>query len=179
MEGDGRPPLRRAGLLLLAAALGCRSAAPVGDENGRAALVEFEGNREISAKDLRASLKEDLERFLQHGLRESDLSDLAFEVERLYRGRGYHFVRAAYRRALPRAVIEIEEGPRVVVEEVRFQGNKVIGDRQLNERFSTKRTGILGFGKRIYVEREVQALAGAVEDAYFERGYQEGQVEDP
>jgi outer membrane protein assembly complex protein YaeT len=166
-------------VLALAAAIGCRSAGREAEEAKDAGELVFEGNRRISEGSLRSSLRQDLEQLQQRGFRKSDVDDVAFEVERVYRSRGYHFARVNYDYSPRRAVIRIEEGPRVLVRDLRYTGNATFTERELGELLKSRRTGLLKLQRQIYVAGEVATLAGAVEEYYLEHGYLEVRVQEP
>jgi len=139
----------------------------------------FRGNSEISEGSIRSALRKDLRQMRERGLRKSDVDDLAFEVERLYRNRGYHFARVTYEDSPAEAVLTIQEGPRVLIQEVRISGNTLSTGKELADLLSSRRAGFLGWKERIFVEGEVNALQGAIQDVYRERGYQEIKVDPP
>jgi outer membrane protein insertion porin family len=165
-------------LWLLMSLAGCAAREPAADAEPRAEIV-FTGNRELSERELRSALAEEIETAHARGLRRADINDLAFEVERLYRLRGYHFARVEDEHDPARAVIRIDEGPRVLIEEIDFQGNIALTDRQLEDLLLSERSGLFGLGRRLYVARQVAALAGAVGDAYIDRGFHEVHVGEP
>jgi outer membrane protein insertion porin family len=142
--------------------------------------LEIEGTVAVSEKYLRGELEEEIREAYATGLRKSAVDDLAFEVERVYRSRGFAFVETEYEVSSGRGVVKVREGPRVLVEEVRFQGNESIPSRDLDDLLRSPRAGLLGLlGRRVYIEKDVAALQGAVEDAYFDRGFPDARVKQP
>jgi outer membrane protein assembly complex protein YaeT len=145
--------------------------------NGRLVL---RGNEAVSNDTLRSALEAEIARLFEgEELPAARVDDLASEAERYYRERGHHFVRIDYETEPGRAILEIDEGPRVLVDDVRFVGNEAISDEKLEDLLDASRTGILGFGPRIFVERQIRRLAASVGGAYLERGFQEVHVGEP
>ena len=162
--------------LLLTAALGCGSV----EEAPPGLTLEIEGTAEISESDLRDELAEEIREAYGKELRKSAVDDLAFEVERVYRSRGFAFVEVEYEVHPGRAVVHVREGQRVLVEAVRFRGNESIPSGDLDDLLRSPRAGFLGLiGRRVYIEQDIAALRGAVEDAYFDRGFPEARVGEP
>ncbi len=141
----------------------------------RARLV-ITGAREISEETLRHAMKEPITGLHDEGFRKSAIDDLAFEIERHYRGRGYHFVRVTYRYGEAEATLTIVEGPRVLLGTVDFEGNTAIDDEALAALAPREGSGLLGLGEAVYVKSHVSSLASAVEKAYQRDGYLEVQV---
>ncbi len=141
----------------------------------RARLV-ITGAREISEEALRRAMKEPITGLHDEGFRKSAIDDLAFEIERHYRGQGYHFVRVTYRYGEAEATLAIVEGPRVLLGTVDFEGNTAIDDEALAALVPREGSGLLGLGEAVYVKSQVTSLASAVEKAYRQDGYLEVQV---
>jgi outer membrane protein insertion porin family len=139
----------------------------------------LEGNERIGDAALRRAVREDLERLVERGHRKSDVDDVAFEIERHYRNEGYHFARADYDYSPSRSVIRIQEGPRVLLQEVSLFGNLKFPSRELIPMLPERRAGFLGLGGRLFVESDVERFAGAIEDAYYERGFLDIRVGEP
>ena len=175
-----RVPTLVVSVVLLAAA--CSSApeeshAPRGQ--ARALGLTIEGNEAFSDEELIAILEEDLARRGEGEFSKALIDDLAFEIERHYRRSGYHFAGTRYAQDRDRAVIRVDEGPLVVIEEIDFVGNLAMRSIELDQLFDPARDGLLGFGERLYVENEVRGFAGTVEDAYLDRGFQRVSVSAP
>ena len=134
------------------------------------------GAREISEEALRRALKEPITGLREEGFRKSAIDDLAFEIERHYRARGYSFVRVTYRYTETEATLTIVEGPRVLLGTVVFTGNAAIDDEALAALAPREGSGFLGLGETVYVKSSISSLASAVEKAYRRDGYLEVQV---
>jgi len=142
--------------------------------------LEIEGTVGISEDDLRDELAEEIREAHAKGLRKSAVDDLAFEIERVYRSRGFAFVETEYEVSGGRAVVNVREGQQVLVEEVQFRGNESIASRDLEDLLLSQRSGLLGlFGKRVYIQKDVAGLRRAIEDAYSDRGFPDARVDEP
>lgn len=171
---------------LLSAAGGC-SSAPERNEGGTAPTetaaenrpeLEIRGADEIGADSIRDELSNQIEESYASGFRKSDVDDLAFEVERLYRERGFPFAAVTYDYSPNLAIIRIDEGTQVRVRGVEVDGNRVMADDQIAELLDLPRPKF-GFGAPLYVESGLSSWADAIRDAYLERGYREVEVEKP
>ena len=118
-------------LLLLLIHFGPAHLRAEGNTDLETANLVIAGAREISEEALRRAMKGQIENLHNQGFRKSGTDDLAYEIERYYRGRGYHFVRVTYRYGEAEATLTIAEGPRVLLGTVAFKGNTVIGDEAL------------------------------------------------
>lgn len=143
--------------------------------------VRFQGNAALSEGALRASASRELKDFTQGDHRRSDVDDAAYQMELAYRNAGYAFARVDYefRRTQngAAATFRISEGPRVILDRVRFQGNRARSDGELASFFQARTTGILGTGERLYVESSVQSAVAGIRDLYYGDGYLDAVVE--
>ncbi|MCH8215461.1 MAG: BamA/TamA family outer membrane protein [Planctomycetes bacterium] len=163
-------------LLLLPIHFGPAHLRAEGNTDLETANLVIAGAREISEEALRRAMKGQIENLHSQGFRKSGIDDLAYEIERYYRGRGYHFVRVTYRYGEAEATLTIAEGPRVLLGTVAFKGNTVIGDEALAALAPRGGSGLLGLGAAVYVKSYVSSLASAVEKAYRRDGYLEVRV---
>ena len=163
-------------LLLLPIHFGPAHLRAEGNTDLETANLVIAGAREISEEALRRAMKGQIENLHSQGFRKSGIDDLAYEIERYYRGRGYHFVRVTYRYGEAEATLTIAEGPRVLLGTVAFKGNTVIGDEALAALAPREGSGLLGLGAAVYVKSYVSSLASAVEKAYRRDGYLEMRV---
>ncbi len=203
MTERARPRVGKAGLaraalvaLLVIAVASCSSSPKLErvelEEYVEAAdSISFSGNKSVEASTLRSAVQSDLERLAEYRRPEartgdrdpakSVVDDIAYEIELYYRTIGYHFVRVSYEYSTDTrsAVVQIEEGPRVLVDGVSFRGNEAISEDVLRDLLADKRTWILGLGDRIFVERDVRSLPGSIRSAYEARGFRDVRVESP
>ncbi len=171
-----------AAVFLHAAILSSCSSGPeekAGEPAAVGKLLVFKGNEEISEGSIRSALEKDLELSEKRGFRKSDIDDLAYEMERYYRNQGYHFARVEYEDSPEAATFQIQEGPRVLIREVQITGNTIFSKEELTDLLASRRAGLLGLQERIYVAAEVAALRGAIQEVYFERGYQDILIDEP
>ena len=131
---------------------------------GPLTLVKFVGRHELEDKLLRERLT----------LAEAPVVDevevraSAEQVARAYQEEGFHFVSvtgALAGDAMTRIVtFEIDEGPRVTVESITFDGAAAMPPARLREQMQTRRPGVIPFGafRGLFVEeqltRDVQSL---------------------
>ncbi len=167
--------------LAAAVAAGCRSApkAPASESGGFRLVVL--GNQALSLGEILSAAEAEVAALEENGWRKSDLDDLAFEVERAYRERGFDAAVVDYEHdaAGERAVLRIVEGPRVFLEDVVFSGNEAIPSDDLESALGERRAGFLGLSGRIFVRNDVESWPAAIEDLYVERGYPQAEVAPP
>jgi outer membrane protein insertion porin family len=122
--------------------------------------VEFAGRQALPEKTLREHLT-----FADSGIvDEVEVRGTVEQIERAYREAGYHFVRASGTlggdATTREAGFVIEEGPRVIVERVTFEGATTLPEARLREQISTRPKGLLTKG--LFVEetltRDVRGL---------------------
>ena len=163
----GTPLTRRFGLALIALALtscglfkpkhqpGAATTTQAGD-----VTVDFQGVTGFTEADLRDALFDPLDTIQHDGLRPATADDVAFFLELFYRKNGYAFVSTSYTILNPKhLVLKVDEGPLVVLGDIRFTGNEhykdvanfqqyIIG--QTRERFPSSRKDLP------YVDTDVQ-----------------------
>ncbi|MBC2734538.1 MAG: outer membrane protein assembly factor BamA [Desulfobacteraceae bacterium] len=156
--------------------------ADVGDQ-GRRYAFQFEGNRAISAAALRRSASAELDAFVQNEGREADLEDAVFQMEITYRGKGYAFAAVSYTRTdredIVQAVFTIAEGPRVLVENLKFTGRTATSTDSLAAFFIPSRMIFDPSKEQPFVQAELDAGVSRVRDYYLAHGYLDVKVHDP
>ncbi len=156
--------------------------ADVGDQ-GRRYAFQFEGNRAISAAALRRSASAELDAFVQNEGREADLEDAVFQMEITYRGKGYAFAAVSYTRTdredIVQAVFTIAEGPRVLVENLKFTGRTAASTDSLAAFFIPSRMIFDPSKEQPFVQAELDAGVSRVRDYYLAHGYLDVKVHDP
>jgi len=75
----------------------------------------------------------------------------------------------------------IDEGERVLIDRIRFEGNTVFSDRKLRKAIATKERWWLSFltDRGVYKEEVLQDDLLALQDLYFDRGYIQVKVKQP
>lgn len=144
-------------------------------ERETAASIEFVGNRRFKSSRLLKEIE------LKEG---APLSDFALRqatdtIERLYREKGYTYVRVTHdAEALKRerrVIFSISEGPRVRVRHIVFEGASAFRPRELSGKIETK-TYIWLFRTGDIDEERAQRDAAALAEFYRGEGYLDAQV---
>lgn len=131
---------------------------------GPLTLIKFEGRHELKEKLLRERLT-----FAEAPVVDAvEVRASAEQIERAYREEGYHFVAATGELggdATTRLVtFVIDEGSRVTVESITFEGAAAVAASRLRAEMQTRPAGVIPFGafRGLFVEdqliRDVQAL---------------------
>src|SRR5215471_8772722 len=90
----------------------------------RASIIEFRGQQAFTDKELRVALKEEITTIEDFGLSAARADDLAFFLEVFYRKHGYAKVDVHYViESQNRLRLDINEGPRLLLRTVIFDGN--------------------------------------------------------
>ena len=169
--------------LALAGLGACRSAPLAGVKGDVAWAVEFSGNESFDDKRLAAVIAQDLEGLARRSSQRAVVDDAAFSIEQFYRQEGLHFATVEYAIdpdfAGVRAHFLIQEGPRTEIESVEFEGNRAFDGERLEGFFRPRRDGLFGTGAGLFVERQVESAARAVEAYYVANGFLDARVEDP
>lgn len=143
--------------------------------------VAFEGNRRKSASSLRDQLT-----LAERGSYDDyEASASADAIQRYYQETGFFFARVEWRRERltaneDRLIFVIDEGPRLKVRSVTFQGNRAFSPSRLQE-VVTVRTfpwlGYIGLGAGGYVTgRQIQLDAERLVEFYRSRGYPDAEA---
>ena len=140
----------------------------------------FEGNRDLSDETLRAATT-----FMASGA----IDDTEFEASRLaiiqaYQSSGHYFVQVAARRVKvdaagtrQRIVFHIDEGRRVYVRTIRFDGNFKLSDARLSRVMETQGLGadrVIGSfaaSRAVLQDSRLSNDLTAIRDLYRQRGY--------
>ena len=146
--------------------------------------MAFQGNRALSATELRRAAGPLLTRLRRGKENRAALTDAAWEMEQLYRNRGFPRARVRWRRADPPAagvLFEIEEGPLVELGKIRVRGARALDPKALRALLQPPRGTFLTLelGGELYSQASLRAWAGAIEQAYRQAGYLEVEVGVP
>jgi len=169
-------------LTLLSHVLG----AEPGDQEGREIqgpyTLEFRGNKALDASELRRTAVEDITDFER--LRDkASIDDAAFEMELAYRRAGYPFAAVDYSLEgttdHPTVTFHVMEGPQVMVGAIRIEGNTVFATDVLSSFFFPGQGGLVGKGRRFFVESEVRSAIDAIRDLYYSHGFLDILIEGP
>lgn len=147
--------------------------------------VEFSGNEGL--KD--ALLREQLVFAAAGVVDDVEVAANARALESAYRERGYHFVqvtgkleKAGGNGADGLIRFEIEEGPRVTVASVDFEGNEHFSADALRATITTSPPGILGpalFGRGLFRQQFLNADVRSLEAFYRSHGYGQAKIGPP
>jgi outer membrane protein insertion porin family len=90
----------------------------------QASIIEFRGQQAFNEKELRSQLKEEITTIDDYGLSPARADDLAFFLEVFYRKHGYAKVNVHYAiESQNRVRLDVDEGPRMTLDKVVFDGN--------------------------------------------------------
>lgn len=145
-------------------------------------VVEFEGNRAFSEKDLRVQLKEQLATLDEWGLTSARADDVAFFLELFYRKHGYQKVSVRYKiEAGDRLRLVIDEGPVVTLGTITFDGNAHESAEKLFEfMVGPTRQRYSKLQKSLpFVEADVQEGADLVGRLYVAEGFLDAKIDKP
>lgn len=176
--------------LFLFACTACSVLRGAGED--RTVEVVYQGNSELSDSDLDDALLRFYQDFGAAKLKKSAVDDAAYDLERFYQASGFPFVVVRYsysdpaegvvaaaaatdsassKAPLPRAVFEIQEGPRTVLTDVRFTGNANVPAKTLESFFTVEAAGLFEDTTRWYVDSDVRSKIEKIADYYEARGY--------
>jgi outer membrane protein insertion porin family len=160
------------------------------EERQRVKIVDFVGTRKVDQTKIDEKLKEDqlqirLDSFIDPGL----LRRVAGAVREVYAAQGYQYAEVKPEvkpveggTKLVNVTFNIDEGPKVRIQEIAFVGNKEVGDGSLRRRMKENKGG--GFFSFIlkggtYKEEKFEDDAQNIIDYYRDRGYVRAQVGQP
>jgi outer membrane protein insertion porin family len=160
------------------------------EERQRVKIVDYVGSTKVSHSDIDEKLKEKgisirLDSFIDPGT----VRRVAGVVRELYAEKGYQYaeIKPEIKPVAggPKTVhltFNIDEGPKVRIEDIDFVGNEAVGDGSLGRRMKeNKERGIFGFitGGGTYREDKFAEDADKVLEYYRDRGYITARVGQP
>lgn len=157
--------MRRACVLLLLLAGACGSTELPSPSNPDE-LVVFEGATAVSASELLELVEKDLERF-DVNARPGALEDAAYRIAYRYRLAGYDRVSVTTSVKDRKIVFRIEEGVRLLLAQVHFEGATVFRSEELRALAPSRFLGTLP----PYSQRAVILMEDSIVAAYRDRGY--------
>jgi outer membrane protein insertion porin family len=150
--------------------------------------IEYQGFRRVSRSDVTERMDRERVR-VREGLpiERGELERLQGLIEELYREKGFRFAQAGYTLepvspGEQRVVFTVDEGDRVRIQEIEFEGNEVFTDWRLRQAMrKTRESGPISriFRRDIYSPANVQEDLDRIRDLYRERGYKNIVVEEP
>lgn len=157
-------------------------------ERPRVASVRYEGLKRISQGDLDDRLSSERVEIREGGpLNLGELYRVKNVIEEMYSEKGYRFAEAEYSlepaaEGEHQVVFTIDEGDRVRIGDIRFEGNTVFREARLRwEMKKTKESGLITrmFKKDIYNPADLAEDLDKVRDVYREAGYKNVVVGEP
>jgi len=146
-------------------------------------IISVEGNKTLGKRLLIKSSAQELKDFSEKGCRPADIDDAAYQMETLYRSRGYAFARVAYRitpqKKKVAVVFEVSEGPLVTVEAVNVTGNAHLDSTQLNTFFRWQSGPGIGESTPIFTQSALDQALSQVADAYILQGFRDIVIDKP
>jgi len=126
-------------------------------------------------------IKLSLDDFDRSGHKSAYIDDAAYDLEIGYRALGFPFTSVTYAISgdpVPDEVrFMIDEGPRTLLQEVRFVGMKHLTRANFDNNLTSKRTSTIGRSRPYFVERDVRSALVAMEREYLEFGYLNATIE--
>jgi outer membrane protein insertion porin family len=148
---------------------------------GPSTIVEFVGRNALTEAALRERMVFADDRIVD----EVEVRASADQIEKGYREAGYHFAKVTGTLrgdATGRAVkFEIDEGPRVVVESISFEGQATLSDAQLAEQMQTRPAGLIPIGifRGLFVEEQLEQDVRLIRQYYRTQGFPSAEIGPP
>ncbi len=166
-------------LVALLAAGACRSA---GDAANALPPMRFDGARSFPSDQLREVVATEVGDAVKDAWTRSAVDDGAFALERFYASEGFGFAHVDWEithadTGKDRAMFRIEEGPRVVLQSLGFEGAKAMRRETLESFFPAIPKADSGVAW--WVESELEGDAKDLEDYYYKSGYLDARVFAP
>jgi len=158
------------------------------EERPRIRTVDYEGLKRISRSDLDDRLSSERIQIREGGpLNMGEIYRIKSVIEEMYSEKGYRFAQANFKiepaaDGEQRVVFTIDEGDRVRIGDIRFEGNTVFRDVRLRwEMKNTKESGLITrmFKKDIYNPAHLSDDLDKVRDVYREAGYKNVVIGEP
>ncbi len=141
------------------------------------------GNSHFPEKDLLKAAAAELQMFEQNGYRKADIDDAAFQMRSAYLQAGFAFALVDYayeqKAGIIQVTFKVEEGPRVFIERINFEGNINIQSDTLRGFFS-EYSGILGTQKKmVFIMSEARYAVNKIRNYYRGEGFIDVAVMNP
>jgi len=137
------------------------------------ARIDFQGNDHVDETRLREAAGPLIGQMADANYPVTLAAQAAERMEAYYLNQGYFFATVE-----PELVFDplgvrflVDEGPRVEVDEILFEGNQFFSDGRLRGLFSGLKSGFLGLGGRYLVAEQVQTATDAVRALYESEGF--------
>ncbi|MDD2850465.1 MAG: outer membrane protein assembly factor BamA [Desulfuromonadaceae bacterium] len=144
--------------------------------------ITFEGNKEISTEKLKEALE-----FKQNSVfSPKDLAKSLAKIKKMYGDEGYYLaeVQSEIKKNVPSelsVVVKVIEGEKVLITEIRFDGNKALSDSKLKGIMETKEKWFMSWltGAGTYKEEVLKNDALLLADHYLNNGFINIKVGEP
>ncbi len=183
-------------LLLVLIALAAGACGALSTSVAQLPPMSFEGAHTFSTDKLREIVAAEVGDVARTEWVRSAVDDGAFAIERFYAGEGFAFAKVEYETVKAddgtnRALFRVEEGPRVALDSIRFDGAKALKREILESYFPKLPRASTSFDDTRadkkhrrheapwWVESELESAAGDLEDYYYRNGYLDAHVAPP
>jgi outer membrane protein insertion porin family len=150
--------------------------------------IDYVGIKRVNRSDiLEAADRERIEVYENQPLELGELGRLKRAIEELYKEKGYRFAQVNFSleeigKGQRRAIFTIDEGNKVKIGDIDFDGNTVFGDWRLRQAMKkTKESGLISriAKKDIYNPAKIDEDLESVRDLYRKAGYKDVLIADP
>lgn len=150
--------------------------------------VEYQGLDRVQRVDILERVdRERIAVYENQPLQKGELKRLEYHIEELYREKGFRFAKVNHllEEVAPgqrRAVFTVDEGDKVKIGEIAFDGNIVFSDWKLRQAMKkTREAGVLSrFSKKnLYNPAHIEEDLRKVRDVYRQAGYKDVLLADP
>lgn len=150
--------------------------------------IDYVGIKRVNRNDiLEAADRERIEVYENQPLELGELGRLKRAIEELYKEKGYRFAQVDFTleeigKGQRRAIFTIDEGNKVKIGDIDFDGNTVFGDWRLRQAMKkTKESGLISriAKKDIYNPAKIEEDLETVRDLYRKAGYKDVLLADP
>jgi outer membrane protein insertion porin family len=150
--------------------------------------VDYEGNKKLSASQIRDRLKEEKAEIRIGGpLSVRELAKARTKIAEYYLQQGYRSADVSYRiedvsKTEKKVIFEIDEGDKVKIESVDFVGNTVFTNGQLKGAMKDTKTATLFrtlSDKTVWNQANYEADVELIKQMYWSKGYKDVVVKDP
>lgn len=141
------------------------------------------GNSYFQARDLLKAAAVELQIFEKRGYRKADIDDAAFQMRSAYLQAGFAFALVDYvyeqKAGIPQVTFQVEEGPRVFIERIKFEGNKKIMADTLRGFFSESSGVLAKQTKLVFIMSEAKYAVNKIRSYYRGEGFIDVTVKNP
>lgn len=157
------------------------------DEKPLVKLVEYSGNKKVSKEDIETKLKDaTITLRLDQPFDPYVAKRVTNEIEKLMVEKGLQFGSATYKTEPiaggTKVTFVVDEGPKVRIGKIEFDGNKVFSDGKLRKRMkNTKEHSMISWitRKDDYEKEKFEKDMDRVREIYFNNGYINAKLDEP